>query len=81
MAALPIIDLSAISEAQLASELIRVGNDPGFFYVTGHGIAPGPAFTLAKEFFKSSESQKMKYRNGSGDLVRPLSKNVVLQEC
>ncbi|KLO80591.1 oxidoreductase [Fusarium fujikuroi] len=68
MAALPIIDLSTISEAQLASELIRVGSDPGFFYVTGHGIAPGPAFELAREFFKVPRAEKTTYRNGSGDL-------------
>ncbi|KAF4493476.1 2OG-Fe(II)oxygenase superfamily [Fusarium agapanthi] len=70
MAALPIIDLSTISEAQLASELIRVGNDPGFFYVTGHGIVPAPVFELAREFFEVPTADKMRYRNGSGDLVR-----------
>ena len=70
MAALPIVDLSTISEAQLASELIRVGSDPGFFYVTGHGIVPAPAFELAREFFKVPRADKMRYRNGSGDLVR-----------
>ncbi|KAF5606330.1 2OG-Fe(II)oxygenase superfamily [Fusarium subglutinans] len=68
MAALPIIDLSTISEAQLASELIRVGNDPGFFYVTGHGIVPAPVFELAREFFQVPRADKMRYRNGSGDL-------------
>ncbi|KAF5555113.1 2OG-Fe(II)oxygenase superfamily [Fusarium mexicanum] len=68
MAALPIIDLSTISEAQLASELIRVGNDPGFFYVTGHGIVPAPVFELAREFFEVPRADKMRYRNGSGDL-------------
>lgn len=70
MAALQIIDLSTISEAQLASELVRVGSDPGFFYVTGHGIAPAPAFELAREFFKVPRAEKTRYRNGSGDLVR-----------
>ncbi|KAF5244272.1 hypothetical protein FANTH_7782 [Fusarium anthophilum] len=68
MAALPIIDLSTISEAQLASELIRVGNDPGFFYVTGHGIVPAPVFELARELFQVPRADKMRYRNGSGDL-------------
>lgn len=51
-------------------ELICGGNDPGFFYVTGHGINPAPAFELAREFFKVSRADKMRYRNGTGDLVR-----------
>ncbi|EWG55978.1 hypothetical protein FVEG_17723 [Fusarium verticillioides 7600] len=69
MAALPIIDLSTISEAQPTSELIRVGNDPGFFYITGHGIVPAPAFELAREVFKVPRADKIRYRNRSSDLV------------
>ncbi|KAF5674691.1 oxidoreductase [Fusarium denticulatum] len=52
-AVLPILDLSTISEAQLASETIGVGNDPGFFYVTDHGIVPAPVFEAVLQSLKS----------------------------
>lgn len=73
MATLPIIDLKTIaSESDLAAELMRVGKDPGFFYVVGHGLGDevtAPIFNLAEKFFDTPLAQKSKFHDGSGDLV------------
>ncbi|KAI8185981.1 hypothetical protein K4K51_011120 [Colletotrichum sp. SAR 10_75] len=71
-AALPVVDLRSFESVEgLAQELMRVGKDPGFFYVVGHGLGDGVAadmFALAETFFGSPLEEKMSYANGSGDL-------------
>ncbi|KAI8263379.1 UPF0676 protein [Colletotrichum sp. SAR11_239] len=71
-AALPVVDLRSFDSVEgLAQELMRVGKDPGFFYVVGHGLGDGVAadmFALAETFFGSPLEEKMNYANGSGDL-------------
>lgn len=73
MASLPIVDLRSFSsEKELAAELMRVGKDPGFFYVIGHNIGDdvtAPIFKLAEAFFDTSFDHKKSYHDGSGDLV------------
>ena len=73
MASLPIVDLRSFSsERELAAELMRVGKDPGFFYVVGHNIGDdttAPIFELAESFFDTPLEHKSKYHDGSGDLV------------
>lgn len=71
---LPIIDLSAFSSLdELASSLMIAGQDQGFFYVTGHGIAVrhiDALFNISKSFFTdTTQDEKMRFCNGSGDLV------------
>ncbi|GKT50611.1 putative 2-oxoglutarate-dependent dioxygenase DIN11 [Colletotrichum spaethianum] len=72
-AALPIIDLQSFDSAEdLAVELMRVGRDPGFFYVVGHELGDHVAagmFALAEAFFNTPLKDKLAYANGSGDLV------------
>ncbi|KAI8310754.1 hypothetical protein K4K61_013151 [Colletotrichum sp. SAR11_59] len=71
-AALPVVDLQSFDSVEgLAQELIRVGKDPGFFYVVGHGLGDGVAadmFALAETFFGSPLEEKLRFANGSGDL-------------
>lgn len=72
-AALPVVDLRSFDSVKgLAAELMRVGKDPGFFYVVGHELGDAAAagmFALAGEFFSSPLENKLAYANGSGDLV------------
>ncbi|KAJ0340685.1 hypothetical protein COL154_012394 [Colletotrichum chrysophilum] len=71
-AALPVVDLRSFDSVEgLAQELMRVGKDPGFFYVVGHGLGDGVAadmFALAETFFGSPLKEKLRFANGSGDL-------------
>ncbi|KAJ0335497.1 hypothetical protein COL922a_009123 [Colletotrichum nupharicola] len=71
-AALPLVDLRSFDSVEgLAQELMRVGKDPGFFYVVGHGLGDGVAadmFALAETFFGSPLKEKLRFANGSGDL-------------
>ncbi|KAF6824128.1 2og-fe oxygenase family protein [Colletotrichum musicola] len=71
-AALPVVDLRSYASIQgLAAELLRVGRDPGFFYVVGHELGDDVAagmFALAEDFFRSSLEDKLAHANGSGDL-------------
>ncbi|PGH15934.1 hypothetical protein AJ79_02101 [Helicocarpus griseus UAMH5409] len=65
-ATLPIIDLRNYRTAEdLAPELMRVGKDPGFFYLIGHELTDDVAkqiFDLAEIFFrKTSKEEKMKF--------------------
>ncbi|KAL0936859.1 2OG-Fe(II) oxygenase family protein [Colletotrichum truncatum] len=70
--ALSVVDLRSFDTAEsLAAELMRVGKDPGFFYVVGHKLSDEGAagvFALADAFFSSSLDNKLAYANGSGDL-------------
>ncbi|KZL68106.1 2OG-Fe(II) oxygenase family protein [Colletotrichum tofieldiae] len=70
--ALPVIDLQSFETVEdLAAELMRVGKDPGFFYVVGHQLGDHVAagmFTLAEAFFNAPLEDKLPYANGSGDL-------------
>ncbi|TEA12115.1 UPF0676 protein [Colletotrichum sidae] len=69
---LPIVDLGALDSVEdLAAELMRVGRDPGFFYVVGHELGDGVAagvFALAESFFGAPLDEKLAHANGSGDL-------------
>ncbi|KAK0378201.1 2OG-Fe(II)oxygenase superfamily protein [Colletotrichum paranaense] len=71
-AALPVVDLRSFDSVEdLAADLMRVGKDPGFFYVVGHELRDDVAadmFALAKSFFSSPLEEKLVYANGSGDL-------------
>ncbi|KAM0274367.1 hypothetical protein ACHAQH_007904 [Verticillium albo-atrum] len=71
-AALPIVDLASFASVEdLSVELMRVGKDPGFFYVVGHDLGDDVAshvFDLAQDFFDSPVAEKVAYGNGSGDL-------------
>ncbi|KAF9871303.1 hypothetical protein CkaCkLH20_11224 [Colletotrichum karsti] len=71
-AALPVVDLRSFDSVEsLAVELMRVGKDPGFFYVVGHELGDDVAaglFSLAESFFSSPLKDKLVYANGSGDL-------------
>ncbi|KAK1957252.1 2OG-Fe(II) oxygenase superfamily protein [Colletotrichum sublineola] len=70
--ALPVIDLQSFGNAEdLAAELMRVGKDPGFFYVVGHELGDHVAadvFALAQAFFNAPLEDKLAFANGSGDL-------------
>ncbi|OLN87636.1 UPF0676 protein C1494.01-like protein 2 [Colletotrichum chlorophyti] len=70
---LPVVDLQALDSVEaLAAELMRVGKDPGFFYVVGHGLGDEVAagmFALAESFFDLPSQDKLVYANGSGDLM------------
>lgn len=72
-AALPVVDLRSHDSIEgLAAELLRVGRDPGFFYVVGHELGDDVAagiFALAEDFFRSPLEDKLAHANGSGDLV------------
>lgn len=72
-AALPVVDLRSFDSVEdLAADLMRVGKDPGFFYVVGHELRDDVAadmFALAQTFFSSPLEEKLAYANGSGDLV------------
>lgn len=62
MQALPIIDLSAGSRDELATQLDRACADYGFFYLVGHGIDAARVarlMTLSREFFARSEQAKL----------------------
>ncbi|KAK1625249.1 2OG-Fe(II) oxygenase [Colletotrichum phormii] len=71
-AALPVVDLRSFDSVEdLAADLMRVGKDPGFFYVVGHELRDDVAadmFALAETFFSSPLEEKLAYANGSGDL-------------
>ncbi|KAK2053876.1 2OG-Fe(II) oxygenase superfamily protein [Colletotrichum caudatum] len=71
-AALPVIDLRSFEKVEdLGVELMRVGKDPGFFYVVGHELADHVAagvFALAQAFFNAPLEDKLAFANGSGDL-------------
>ncbi|KAF3349844.1 hypothetical protein VD0002_g6260 [Verticillium dahliae] len=71
-AALPIVDLASFASAEdLGAELMRVGRNPGFFYVVGHDLSDDVAshvFRLAQHFFDAPAEEKLAYGNGSGDL-------------
>ncbi|KAL2875080.1 hypothetical protein SGCOL_009783 [Colletotrichum sp. CLE4] len=71
-AALPVVDLRSFDSVEdLAADLMRVGKDPGFFYVVGHDLRDDVAadmFALAETFFSSPLEEKLAYANGSGDL-------------
>lgn len=64
---LPIVDLSRLDggpdeRAALAAELRKILFDHGFFYLTGHGIAPEvlrETIEAAKEFFNLPEADKL----------------------
>ncbi|KAJ0296198.1 uncharacterized protein N0V96_011040 [Colletotrichum fioriniae] len=72
-AALPVVDLRSFDSVEdLAADLMRVGKDPGFFYVVGHELRDDVAadmFALAQTFFSSPLEEKLAYANGSGDLA------------
>ncbi|KAK7441091.1 2OG-Fe(II)oxygenase superfamily protein [Colletotrichum acutatum] len=72
-AALPVVDLQSFDSVEdLAADLMRVGKDPGFFYVVGHELRDDVAadmFALAETFFSSPIEEKLAYANGSGDLM------------
>ncbi|KAJ0328270.1 hypothetical protein COL5a_005046 [Colletotrichum fioriniae] len=72
-AALPVVDLRSFDSVEdLAADLMRVGKDPGFFYVVGHELRDDVAadmFALAQTFFSSPLEEKLAYANGSGDLM------------
>lgn len=72
-ASLPVVDLRDYSSTEeLAAKLLRVGRDPGFFYVLGHDLGDevaGRMFELAHSFFDRPVPEKERYANGSGDLV------------
>ncbi|KAK2734483.1 hypothetical protein FQN55_002653 [Onygenales sp. PD_40] len=70
--ALPLIALRSFTSVErLATELMRVGRNPGFFYLTGHELtdsAAKPMFDLAGDFFrKTPKEEKMRFV-GSGGL-------------
>ncbi|KAJ0166509.1 UPF0676 protein [Colletotrichum tanaceti] len=71
-APLPVVDLRSFATVEdLAAELMRVGRDPGFFYVVGHDLvdaAAAPVFARAEAFFNAPLPAKLAYANGSGDL-------------
>ena len=73
MLSLPIIDLKSFSsEDELAAALLRVGKDPGFFYVAGHDVGDAvaqPIFDLTSKYFATPVAAKMAFHDGSGDLV------------
>lgn len=82
-AALPIVDLASFASAEdLGAELMRVGRNPGFFYVVGHDLSDDVAshvFRLAQHFFDAPAEEKLAYGNGSGDLVSlPLHGTIIL---
>ncbi|NTU82373.1 MAG: isopenicillin N synthase family oxygenase [Chloroflexales bacterium] len=64
---LPVLDLSRLDagpaeRAALLAELRRTAYDFGFFYVTGHGVAPAltrQVLTLARRFFSLPEADKL----------------------
>ncbi|RDW67042.1 hypothetical protein BP5796_09791 [Coleophoma crateriformis] len=68
MAALPIIDLREIgSPDELAAELLRVGKDPGFFYLVGHRVS-ADIFDVCRDFFSNTPlAEKKVYWTESGD--------------
>ncbi|KAK1993408.1 2OG-Fe(II) oxygenase superfamily protein [Colletotrichum falcatum] len=70
--ALPVIDLQSSGSVEgLAAELMRVGKDPGFFYVVGHELGDHVAagvFALAQDFFNAPLEDKLAFADGSGDL-------------
>lgn len=74
MPVLPIVDLRSLNSTNaLASRLLEVGRDPGFFYLLGHEISPELIQTLfmaSKTFFKTtSASDKERFRSRSGEPV------------
>ncbi|HET7539237.1 MAG TPA: 2-oxoglutarate and iron-dependent oxygenase domain-containing protein [Polyangiaceae bacterium] len=71
---LPLIDVSGLESAELetrratARELDRAARDAGFFYATGHGLAPSLSEGLvaaAAEFFALPEADKQRYYIGT----------------
>ncbi|ODV89658.1 hypothetical protein CANCADRAFT_148588 [Tortispora caseinolytica NRRL Y-17796] len=73
MQSLPIIDLSLYqSPAELGKALMKVGRNPGFFYVVNHNVSRAmieDVFAICSNFFlASSIDEKMQFHNGSGDL-------------
>lgn len=83
-AALPVVDLRSFATVEdLAAELMRVGRDPGFFYVVGHDLGDAAAaavFARAEAFFNAPLPDKLAYANGSGDLVS-LRPSMLLYPC
>ena len=65
-ASLPVIDLAGLDagageRARLLAELRRTARDVGFFYLTGHGIAPAQndgLLAVARRFFALPEAEK-----------------------
>jgi len=63
---LPLIDLARVrtrgaERAAFLAELRDVLRDHGFFYLTGHGVAPDlidATLALAKRFFRLPEKEK-----------------------
>ncbi|GJD00009.1 2OG-Fe(II) oxygenase [Colletotrichum higginsianum] len=83
-AALPVVDLRSFATVEdLAAELMRVGRDPGFFYVVGHDLGDAAAaavFARAEAFFNAPLPEKLAFANGSGDLVS-LRPSMLLYPC
>jgi polar amino acid transport system ATP-binding protein len=73
-ATVPVIDVSALvagapARARAAVEIDRACRAHGFFYVTGHGIAPDLAerlVSLGRRFFAQDEAVKMRCRMSLG---------------
>ena len=78
MAPLAIVDLDSFdTPSALADELMRVGRNPGFFYLRGLGIPSRDIediFSLSGQFFlNTNDDEKRRWQNGSGDTVRGTS--------
>ncbi|KAJ3544343.1 hypothetical protein NM208_g3112 [Fusarium decemcellulare] len=72
MPALPIVDLRETSSpADLASRLMKVGENPGFFYLVGHGIPEELVtgmFNLSKDFFENCPAaDRARFASNSGE--------------
>lgn len=72
-ATLPVIDLSGLlggdpeDKASVAAALGEAARNSGFFYITGHGIAPDlieAMFAASKQFHEKPRSFKMRYWSG-----------------
>ncbi len=62
-AAVPVIDLSAGSDAEIAVRIDQACRDTGFFCITGHGVPDrriAGIRTLAEEFFALPEEEKLR---------------------
>lgn len=62
---IPVVDMSAVDEdAQIAAAIAKACREDGFFYLTGHGIAPetiAAAFKTIKYFFEQPLEEKNHY--------------------
>ena len=69
MSSIPVIDITSLRDGSdsgsVAKELLQASQNPGFIYISGHGI-PDPvidtARTTAYKFFHLTEKQKTRYR-------------------